>query len=137
VGFNLIFIVPGLALAVWCAIETAREEGAWSNLLNHMILPGIVGTFLILALPLAHAEAQHFYLGEKTLRGSVLTVSQASLLQGMHWFPGESRSGTRGYGSWRTSYPGQPQPCCSWGFPPASTPFCAPGRPKTAVWGRR
>ncbi len=88
VGFNLIFIVPNLALAVWCAIETAREEGAWSNLLNHMILPGIVGTFLILALPLAHAEAQHFYLGEKTLRGSVLTVSQASLLQGMHWFPG-------------------------------------------------
>jgi hypothetical protein len=91
VGFNLIFIVPGLALAAWCAIEAGRDGGAWNNLLNHMILPGIVGTFLILALPLAHAERQHFYLGEKTLRGSVLTISQASLLQGMHWFPGRIR----------------------------------------------
>ncbi|MCE5307714.1 MAG: glycosyltransferase family 39 protein [Acidobacteriales bacterium] len=87
VGFNLIFVVPGLALAAWCAIETGREEGAWNNLLNHMLLPGVVGTFLILALPLAHAESHYFYLGEKTLWRSVGSLSHASLLQGMYWFP--------------------------------------------------
>jgi hypothetical protein len=87
VGFNLIFIPPGLALVVWCAIAIAKEEGVWDRLLNHLLIPGVVGTFLVLALPLARAERSHFYLGMKTLWESALSVSSASLLERMHWMP--------------------------------------------------
>jgi uncharacterized membrane protein len=87
VGFNLIFIPPGCLLAAWCAISMAKDRGAWDRLLNHLLIPGVVVTFLILVLPLAHAERYHFYLGEKTLWRSILSISSASLLQGMHWMP--------------------------------------------------
>ncbi len=87
VGFNLIFIPPGLALVAWCAISMAKDKGAWDRLLNHLLIPGAVVTFLILVLPLAHAERYHFYLGEKTLWQSILSISSASLLQKMHWLP--------------------------------------------------
>lgn len=91
VGFNLIFIPPGLALVAWCAADTARQKGAWAGLLNHTVLPGIVGATLLLVLPMARAEPGSFYVGEKTLWKAVISISHASLLQGMHWLPARIR----------------------------------------------
>jgi hypothetical protein len=96
VGFNLIFIPPGLALVAWCAISMARDKGTWDKLLNHLLIPGVVSTFLILVLPLSHAERDHFYLGETTLKKSIITVSSASLLQKMHWMPARVRGWDEG-----------------------------------------
>ena len=85
-GFNLIFIPPALALLIWCAAGLRKQEGAWDRLLNHAVLPALVCSFLLLVLPLARAERGHFYLGEKTLWRSAVSIAEASLLQEMRWW---------------------------------------------------
>ncbi len=87
VGFNLIFVPPGLALIAWCSLERIKEKAWWTKLINHVLVPGAVATFLLLALPMARCERGHFYLGEKTLWESGISLSRASLLNGMHWHP--------------------------------------------------
>jgi len=80
VAANLTLLVPAIALGsvFSCFLLSVRRTKAW-ELVDQLVLPGIVLDFVILLLPMTHLEAKHLYYGARTLEGAIESIARLSL----------------------------------------------------------
>ena len=84
VAANLIFLVPASALiAVFFYLNRRASLDA---LLNRLVLPAVVTATVLLLLPLLHAKAEMFYVGEKSIAASVDSMVRPAFSPRGTWF---------------------------------------------------
>lgn len=86
IAANLTLIVPTVALGFVLMLMALRRgvRNALSTVENYLVPATVIG-FLVLVVPLQKAEASHFYMGEKTLRRSVISLVGSGIKVHHRW----------------------------------------------------
>ncbi len=89
VASNLTILFPGAALIAALALlhlappiytrNRTQLAVRFGNLLDHIVVPGIVAVVAIMLVPLLPAKPGHFYLGAKDLADFAINIASASL----------------------------------------------------------
>ena len=83
VASNLAFIAPVVALACGFAVllRTGQSEGP-SHFAQHFAIPAFVTAFLVLVIPLNHADFATFTIGATSLRQTLHSITALSFFHG-------------------------------------------------------
>ena len=83
VASNLAFIAPVVALACGFAVllRTGQSEGP-SHFAQHFAIPAFVTAFLVLVIPLNHADFATFTIGATSLRQTLNSITALSFFHG-------------------------------------------------------
>ncbi len=91
IATNLTLLFPVAAAASLYGLAAIRFHGraGFTRLVDHVALPAVIVAGVILAIPLAHARADQFYYGAKSLAETSESLSYASIVH--HPSPGVER----------------------------------------------
>lgn len=77
---NLAFAFPVAALGgAFCLTAVLRQRTSPGRLAEQLVVPAVLVAFLILVLPLSHAEPENFYFGGASLQDTVHSLDAISL----------------------------------------------------------